>query len=700
MENFVQSPMFRVTVPFLGGCVLHRHAVLPDTGLWWQLWAVAILLLLAFLMAGSWKYRWLAGLATGFCLFLAGHAWTEVRTAEARAMVMMDTVGPGRSRIFIAEAASGPQDRNGQARLILEILHAYDGNRFIAVGDVTCLAYFRRDSLAVPPARGDRILFRARLQEIQSPANPGEFDFKRYMAGRNVFLRTWVEEGKWRLVGHRNHFLLDLAADCREFVYGRLKDAGIMGQELELAASLLLGQKDGLEQDTRQSFTAAGAMHVLCVSGLHVGIIFVVLNFLFKGFYRIKYGRVIRFLLVVALIWFYALLTGMSPSVMRASLMFSLLQAGKLMKNPPPTVNTLASSAFILALLDPLVVSSIGFQFSYLAVLGIITIVPALQLIWCPGVPLLGKIWSLLLVSLAAQIGTGPLSVHYFHQFPAWFLLTNLAVIPLASVILYLALMVMALPLEALYQLAGKALSASLGLMLESVRLVESLPGAVISSIDLSVVSTLVLYLFFIFFFLMITSKSKKYLFIALSVLIGFIMKESANRMALEAKKEIYVYHLKGNGAFDIIDGRKCYAFYAQEDTPGQTISYSMAPNRERCRIKQLVELHAGPNARYDRANLFIRGDFIGFNGYRIFVPGKLNDKARFPDQADLVILQKDFEGSVSALDSLTAISELVIDGSVPPWKAKDLERECNQLGIRCHVVAREGCFFKTLSRQ
>jgi competence protein ComEC len=638
-----------------------------------------------------------AGLVVRVALVFTGYAWGDFMTSEGDVMEFVNRVRGQNGTAFVCELVSDPQVKGSNARTVVRILKVLDEQAGNEEAEPMCLVYFRKDSAVSVPHRGDVLVVSAGIQPIAPPLNPGEFDFRKYMSGKDVYLRTWLDHGDWKVIGHREHFLKDLAARSREYIYERLKAAGIGGQELELAASLLLGQKDGLEQDTRQSFSAAGAMHVLCVSGLHVGIIYVVLNFFFKGLYRIRYGRMLRFLLVILFIWFYALMTGMSPSVMRASLMFSFLQAGRLMKNPPPTINSLASSAFILAVLDPLVITNIGFQFSYFAVLAILGFVSPLQSLWQPGISILGQIWSLVLVSLAAQLGTGPLSAHYFHQFPVWFLLTNLMVIPLASIILYLALAVIVIPFAPVYGFIGHLLSFSLKIMLGSVRLVEELPGALISSINLSGVSTVLIYSFLVFLILMIIHKSRKAMFFALFALIAVCVQSARESYSHAIKKEICIYHVPGHTLIDLVDGNLCYTVHLQGDIPEKTLSYSISPGRQSKRLNHIEEVHWDPERVYERENLYVHGGFLSFYNVKAYLAGDYVPEGGPEIQVDVAVITGDYDHGLDKLLERIAFNEVVIDSSVPPWNREKLESECDQLGIHCHSVSKVGCYSREI---
>jgi len=647
----------------------------------------------------SWRFRWVGGVLISLLFFMAGYGLCYLSSDRERALRWMEAAGSKDNRIFLAEVASDPRLKGKSVRADIRLIDVTGDSTGNSPGPqgLRALAYFQHDSAMSIPERGDILMFRSRPEPLPGPANRGEFDFRKYMADRNVFIRCYLNAEEWKKVGHRSHLLPDLASQCREFVYLRLQRAGVEGAELALVAALLLGMTGDIEQDVIQSYSTTGAMHVLSVSGLHVGIIYMVLNFLFKSFSRIRNGEKIRFGIILAFIWFYSLIAGLSPSILRASIMFSFLQAGKLIRNQPPAMNTLAAAAFILLVMDPMTLNYVGFQFSFLAVVGILAFTEPLQSLWKPRLSLIGNGWSLVAVSIAAQIATGPLSVHYFQQFPVLFLLTNLMIIPLTTITMYLALMVLSMPVPFVAELLGTGLTYSLKMMTGSVRLVGALPGASISSINLPWADTLFIYLFILFLFLFLIMKMRKAIIPALCSLVIIIGLADQRMWVQLGKREVTVYSLRGQTCLDLVDGRRCWTVASENILPG-SISYSIQPNRTMSGISECANLGPDCDTLVRGARLFRQGNCISFNGYDIF----LADSSFMPMKvtrvvADLVVVTGGFRGGIEDLAAAVDFKTLVADGSMPPWELDRLLGDCSELGLECHAVSSEGCFRVTL---
>ncbi|NVJ86383.1 MAG: ComEC family competence protein [Algoriphagus sp.] len=278
-------------------------------------------------------------------------------------------------------------------------------------------------------------------EPIAPPRNPSEFDYREYLAKRGIFSRQFIPRGKISLVKESSsstfRFLL---THFREQLGELVKDNIPQKESQPIALALLLGQKNQLDRSLREAFSDAGVMHILAVSGLHVGILVAVLLFLIKPLKLKIAARRFYLVGVVFIIWGYAGITGFSPSVVRASVMFTLVVLGELRERKPPIFNIMAFSALLMIAVNPSVILDIGFQLSYLAVSGIILLQPLILKWWYPPNRFLEYIWQLAAVSIAAQLATFPISVWYFHSFPIWFLPANLIVIPLTFVIMQLGI--------------------------------------------------------------------------------------------------------------------------------------------------------------------------------------------------------------------------------------------------------------------
>ena len=298
------------------------------------------------------------------------------------------------------------------------------------------LLNIKKDSLFPQLQTDTQILVQGGLQELYPPLNPYQFNYKSYLNRHDIYAQVYTESNSIYIESTKAHSLYGYANIIRQTIISRLNNYDFKPNELAIIKALLLGQRQDISDELRQQYINAGAIHILAISGLHIGIILMILNFLFGFLNRFKNGRLIKTILILILLWSFAVVAGLSPSVMRAVTMFSAVAIGMNLKRPHNIYNTLAISAFVILLFKPMFLFEIGFQLSYLAVIGIVAIQPLLYnriktKYWLPN-----KVGELLTVSIAAQIGVFPLSLYYFHQFPGLFFLSNLIIIPILGVVL------------------------------------------------------------------------------------------------------------------------------------------------------------------------------------------------------------------------------------------------------------------------
>lgn len=282
---------------------------------------------------------------------------------------------------------------------------------------------------------GQKILMYSNLKKFQKPKNPQYFEYAGFMHNRNVY--AVIDENHFERFPGIGFSLNAISAEQRQNIVLALRKAGFEEKHLELMQALILGQKQAINKDTYNDFAEAGVVHILAVSGLHVGIILVIIQYLFRPLLRFpKYGRPVLVILSILLLWCFAALAGFSPSVMRASTMFSFLAMGQLNRRKTNSINMLCLSALVLLLIKPQFLFEVGFQLSYAAVFAIVMLYPVFSKIYQPRYKIPKLFIDTAYVSLAAQIGVLPFQLYYFHQFPGLFLLGNIVVIPCLGVLL------------------------------------------------------------------------------------------------------------------------------------------------------------------------------------------------------------------------------------------------------------------------
>lgn len=315
----------------------------------------------------------------------------------------------------------------------------------------TIILYVTKDSIAQPFLVDDELLIHAKIDSINPPLNPYQFDFKDYLNKQGIYGQIRLHPGQWIKHHHPSQTIFGIASNFCTRLIQKLQKQGFGQNEIGVIQALLLGQRNDISKGTYDNYKKAGAVHILAVSGLHVGILLLLLQFLLRPLERLPRGKTVKVTAIIALLWSYAFVAGLSPSIVRAVTMFSFLAYALHLNRPTNTFNILALSMFFILLVKPLFLFQVGFQMSYAAVFAIVWLYPRFQRLWHPRHWLPKKVWQLLSVSISAQLGVLPLSLYYFHQFPALFFISNLVVVPFLGIILGMGVFVLALTwLEAL----------------------------------------------------------------------------------------------------------------------------------------------------------------------------------------------------------------------------------------------------------
>jgi len=299
------------------------------------------------------------------------------------------------------------------------------------------LLSIKNDSITPSYEVDDVLLITAKIGEISKPLNPHQFNYKNYLENLGVLHQLRISQSqvvKAKIAPKRT--LRGYAENIRNKVIKKLKETPTEDSQRSILQALVLGQRNDISKEVKNKYAAAGAMHILAVSGLHVGILFWLINGLLKPLYVFKHGKIYSQLILIILLWGFAVFSGLSPSVVRAVTMFSFFTFSGVLNRLSNVFNTLCLSFFFLILLNPNWLFDIGFQLSYLAVFFIIWAPPKLFGLYRPKHFIIKNLWSIFTVTIAAQIGVAPLGIYYFHQFPGLFFITNIVILPFISLLL------------------------------------------------------------------------------------------------------------------------------------------------------------------------------------------------------------------------------------------------------------------------
>jgi competence protein ComEC len=325
----------------------------------------------------------------------------------------------------------------------------------------------------------DYLLVQSDLIPIQNKGNPGEFDMELFWKTKGIRTMSFIDENSFKLLDRFERSFFQEFIYSLQTSFNNMLEKHLEGENLAVAKAIILGDKSMLDSETKNSFSATGAMHVLAVSGLHIGLILQILMEVAKFFSRFI-SRKRAVLSILILLWIYSILTGFSPSVIRSIFMFTILVLAQFFGKEQNNINSLFFSAFVLLLFQPMFLFDIGFQLSYLAMVGIYTLYRPIESWYQPKNKIIKYFWQGTAVGFAAQCMTVPLTLYYFHQFPNYFAIANLGLMVVSGLVLGLGIALFALHyIPLIGKLTGFLLMISIAGMLWFIQWVEHLPGAV-----------------------------------------------------------------------------------------------------------------------------------------------------------------------------------------------------------------------------
>lgn len=371
------------------------------------------------------------GIAAYLCFFTIGYFNYQIRLQQFQPHHYSHYTSENKAELLQLKIKQNLKPDNFSLKYFAEV-NAING--VPAHGKV--LLNVSKDSIKESFSADEILLVYGIISEIPKPLNPYQFDYSKYMKSLGVYGQLRVSEKEILKTSIGTQTLMGIAQNFRTEIVEKLQKTKLKKDERAIIQALVLGEKKDIDKNLYSEYAAAGAVHILAVSGLHVGILYAILAFLFKPLSRLKYGIIFHSLLIVLLLWGFALLSGLSPSVTRAVTMFSFFAFAKLFNRETNSINTLFLSFLALLIFNPLWLFQVGFQLSYLAVFFIVWLLPIFYKIGYSKYWIVRKVWTIVAVTVSAQIGVLPLSLYYFHQFPGLFLLTNIVVLPFLTVLM------------------------------------------------------------------------------------------------------------------------------------------------------------------------------------------------------------------------------------------------------------------------
>ncbi len=592
---------------------------------------------------------------------------------------------------YEAIVRSAPESKSKSWRIEVEVSKVKTNEWLNKKGKV--LLYISKKSIAaVPWQYGDRLLIKGSPVELKQPANPFEFDFKRFLGFKNIYHQQFVLANQiQKIEDTRRKGFLYYSLMARAWASSTLNKYIDGEQEHVIAAALVLGVTEGIDTDLQNAYAASGAMHVLAVSGLHVGIIYAILLFLLRPLSRFAWSRWVVFIISIVCLWSFAFVTGLSPSVLRAVTMFSFIALARPLGWRTNIYNTLAGSAFLLLLFNPYLIMSVGFQLSYLAVLGIVYLQRPLYDLWEIENRVGDWTWQITCVSIAAQVSTFALGMLYFHQFPVYFLVSNLFVIPLSTLVLVIGVLLLVI---SAWSLAAWLMGIILTYMIKGLNwivfYVEDMPFSLIEEIHLTTTQCWLLMIFLLGLIFLVEFKSLGWLCLSGVCSIVLIVTQWFHFNDSVDRRQFVVYSVNGFSAMEWIDNGQSYFMGDSALLHDQErMRFHIRPNHLNSGVEMVYtnlpfkkELQKGVSVSHWNGNSIA---FIQHKNYSL------------PELAemDYLVVAKNSINTNKLVNPLN-VKKVILDGSNSSWYIKQWKEFCAKKNISLHTVLEDGAFVLT----
>lgn len=645
-----------------------------------------------FLMAGwavfllkSIRFHWLFGGIMACYLFMAGLSLTQVHEASEKHDYFRKY--ESYARHYIARVYDYPTERESSIKTVLELEYQFGDSLPSRPVTGKVMAYFQKTDSAFTLRYGDLIAINAPVGEVSPPKNPGEFDYRAHLMRKGITGQCWLKDSDWiDLQATRVNPLFSFSYRFRDHLLLSLQRCGVKDKEFGVAAAILLGYDDSLADDVRKNYVAAGSMHILCVSGLHVGIIYLLASFLLGFLNRNKWQKVLKNSLLLLLIWFYAFIAGLSPSILRATLMISFVIIGEMIHRKGFALNSIAASAFILLCVNPNNLFEIGFQLSYVAVIGIVVLQQPIYHLFYFKNKLLDKAWEITAVALAAQAATMPFTLFYYHQFTTYFWLSNLFMTPISFFVVMGGMLLLLVSWVPYLNVGlGYLVWGVLYIMNQLVSWVESLPFSIVKGLYVSQLEFALLLVAFLLLLLCVTLQRKRMFITMLAVLLLFMGSVTWRHYVSDTYEGMTFFSLRRHTAVDFIkSGEHVLLADSTLMADESTIDYSLTGSWTMKNLSHSPQI-VGLEEDYEGPFMRKRSHLVSFDGKLLALwndDWAVSDSLSYRLPVDYLLVLNRQKPDIQSIVNSFKVNLLLIDGSVPNYLAEKWAMQAKELGI------------------
>lgn len=514
---------------------------------------------------------------------------------------------------------------------------------------------------------GDQLFVPGNFKQIAEPRNPFEFDVRSWYARQNFFHQVFVDAREvLKYKTKQGDLITYTALSIRRKQVEYFRKLLQNDEANALAATLILGYRADLSEETLSAYSKTGTIHALSVSGMHVGLIYLIINFLLSFLDRWQHGRTFKFIVTIGLIWFYAVIAGLAPSVLRSVIMLSIYITGTTFKKHQNSYNLFCCAAFLMLLYNPALIYDVGFQLSYLSVFGLIFLQPLVYNWFDFQNVVADKLWNFFALSIAAQLATFPLAIYYFHQFPLYFLISNLFILLPVSLIMYLGIAILLLRLEFLAPVFEWLINFNnLGL-----RWISELPFASIAGIWIDQTELFLLCFALSSGCLALTFFHKKLMYLALSASCLLAISICIGQYQVSRQKQVIFFSLRNASAIGFVHRNRAWLL-SDSAVSSKALKSAVMPAFEQAGVTDLTLLN--PHQLYKSQELQVREHQVRFFDFQILLADSCfnNKDLRSKLRVDVVNLSQSTKLDLRQLLEHCQTKQLIIAGSTTTYRAE-----------------------------
>ena len=689
-----EIPFVRLLVPLIVGIAAGNFFASPGVFYLAKFCSVLSLCILIFLIIGYKKYslfrvKWILGISVHVFIFMTAISLTLRQSGKFDP----DYFAKFKSQALVVIITTEPQLSGDILRFETLVKQAIVNSKSTIVTGKLLIA-MKADTLRpILFNYGDQLMIPGVYNEVDPPFNPDEFNFKKYLRNKQIYQQSFINQNQIRrLEENAGNDIIAFSLNLRKKLVAKFYTYLADKEAAAMASTLILGYRANLSKEIISAYSKTGTLHILSVSGMHVGIVFIVLNFMLKPLRKNRKLRFLSALIIISSIWFYALITGLSPSVLRAAVMLSFVILGKTFNKNLNTYNLLAISAFFLLLYNPFNLFDVGFQLSYLAVIGLVFLHPKIYHLLYIKNKLLDYAWSYSALSVAAQLATFPISIYYFHQFPVYFLLSNLLVVLPVTLIMYLGITFLFIPWSAFLEFAGDMLNALIIYTNKVLYYMEALPFSSIGGIWITTSQYILIYLIIASVIWAAFSATKKAVYFCLGSILLLATSTSHRIISNNQNQELIFYSLRKNVALAYVNNGKAYLI-SDLSNDDKTISFSIKPALESRGISQINNLRLADS--FSDQALQVSTNYMQFGNFKVFRWDQKMDNQVFKRRlkSDIILLSGNPKVNLSALKDQTRFSMILIDATNFDYRIKQWKAEAARLKIPIRVLKKSPAY-------